>query len=208
MTSFEISELVKEVKVLLDRNSTNNALVANGDVETLQQDALIEPRICEAVQLIEQNAPLTFLGDAEIMVVGDTGVYTFENPILRLLGIRGEGWKRVPRMITTEDEEYSWQHSEFGVKANKERPVCVVVEGGGNVQLEFIPKPTTANIMYIPFPQVADGSIDICVACKNAIIYAAASLVSSAMGDANGASTLLGMAYQMAGIPTTQSQNQ
>ena len=204
MTSYSISDMVMEVKVLLDRNRTNSALVSAGDVETLQQDALIEPRILEAVQLIELHAPTSMLTDAQVVTATNASAYTFTEPILRLVGVRGSGWGRAPRMITSEDEEYSYQHSPYGVKGNNERPYCAVIDNGGYVKLEFFPS-TTANITYLPIPSVSNGYVSICKACKHAVVYAAASLVSGAMGDANGASTLLGMAYQMAGIQTGQT---
>ena len=206
MTSYDISELVKEVKVLLDRNSTNQALIEDGDVETLQQDELIKPRIVEAVRLIELHAPIHMLGDATVMRQPDASAYTFQEPILRLLGVRGSGWGRMPKMITPEDEEYSWQHSPYGVKGNNERPLYSVIEEGGNVQLEFFP-PTNVSIMYLPIPSENNGKVEICKACKDAVLYAAASLVSGAMGDSNGASAFLSMAYGMVGLQTRQTDN-
>lgn len=205
MESYLVSDLVKEVKVLLDRNRTNDALVEAGDVETLQQDALIEPRILEAVQLIELHAPVSMLGDADSIKQADASTYTFQEPILRILGVRGQGWNRAAKLITPEDEEYAWQHSEYGVKGNKERPYCIVIADGGNLQLEFIPS-TTVDIMYIPIPMVDDGSIRICKACKHAVLYAVASLVSTSMGDVNGANVLMGTAYQMVGLTTGQNE--
>lgn len=207
MKSYNISDLVKEVKVLLDRNSTNQALIDADDVETLQQDALIEPRISEAVRLIEFHAPLSMLGDAPVIQEENVSTYTFNVPILRLLGVRGSDWHRAARMITPEDEEYSWQHSPYGVKGNNDRPYYAVIQEGGSVKLEFFPS-TTVNIMYLQVPAAtASGAIEICEACKDAVLYATASLVSGAMGDANGASTLLSMAYRMAGIQAQTSNN-
>lgn len=203
MTSYNVSELVRDVKVLLDRNRTNTALISDADVETLQQDELIEPRIQEAVRLIELHAPISLLADAAVLSTANAATYTFTEPILRLLGVRGSGWKRTAKLITPDDEEYSYQHSAYGVKGNNERPFCAVVEDGGYLMLEFIPS-TTATITYLPIPSVSGGTIQICKACKDAVVYAAASLVSSAMGDVNGSGTLLGMAYQLIGL---QNQN-
>lgn len=206
MASYRVEDLVLEVKVLLDRNRTSTALINDADVETLQQDALIEPRIQEAVRLIEQYAPVSMLSDAET-VSCNSDTYTFTMPILRVLGVRGTEWKRSARMITPDDEEYSYQHSAYGVKGNNERPFCAIIEDGGYVMLEFIPS-TNVTISYLPIPTVNDGSIAICEACKDAVVYAAASLVSNAMGDVSGYNALLATAYQMAGISNKQDSQQ
>ena len=56
MVYYVVSTLVKEVKVVLDRNQESAALVPD-DSDTLSQGELIQSRIVDAAKLILTDAP-------------------------------------------------------------------------------------------------------------------------------------------------------
>ena len=52
MVEYAVSDLVKEVKVLLDRNQESAGLLAPSDSDTLSQAELIESKIVDAARII------------------------------------------------------------------------------------------------------------------------------------------------------------
>ena len=57
MVEYAVSDLVKEVKVLLDRNQESAGLLAPSDSDTLSQAELIESKIVDAARIILSDAP-------------------------------------------------------------------------------------------------------------------------------------------------------
>ena len=52
MSTYAVSELVKEVKVLLDRNQESAGLLTPTDSDTLSQGELIQSKIVDAARII------------------------------------------------------------------------------------------------------------------------------------------------------------
>lgn len=61
MSSYDISELVYEVKTVLDRNRVSDGLVDAGDIETLTQNEIVQSKILDAARIIESKAPTDML---------------------------------------------------------------------------------------------------------------------------------------------------
>lgn len=57
MVEYAVSDLVKEVKVLLDRNQESAGLLTPDDTDTLSQAELIESKIVDAASIILSDAP-------------------------------------------------------------------------------------------------------------------------------------------------------
>lgn len=61
MSTYAVSELVKEVKVLLDRNQETSGLLTPTDSDTLSQGELIQSKIVDAARIILKDAPASML---------------------------------------------------------------------------------------------------------------------------------------------------
>ena len=61
MSTYAVSELVKEVKVLLDRNQETSGLLTPTDTDTLSQGELIQSKIVDAARIIFEDAPASML---------------------------------------------------------------------------------------------------------------------------------------------------
>jgi len=220
MDSYAVEGLVREVKVILDRNQENAELIPD-DSDTLSQGEIIKERLVEAAKLIESNAPLSMLSGYQIGTKGtlelgsSNGMYvgkvSLPKDLMRLLSVRMSDWERPAKIISETDDEYLFQTSRFGVRGNPQRPIAAVVQGSdGDLELELYSSSqpnATLSCTYIPNPYIDNGVIFMCKKLKESILYMAASLVCVSLGDVNTAASLKSVSYGLANIvEPTQTQ--
>ena len=96
MVYYVVSTLVKEVKVVLDRNQESAALVPD-DSDTLSQGELIQSRIVDAAKLILTDAPSELvegvvLTDGKVLWQSSHGAYVgkvqLPSDLIRILSVR------------------------------------------------------------------------------------------------------------------------
>lgn len=223
MVEYAVSDLVKEVKVLLDRNQESAGLLTPDDTDTLSQAELIESKIVDSARIIEEEAPYYLVAGKNILnlvaptftKIGDTyiGRIALPTDFMRLLTIQMDDWDRPAKIISSEDEEYHLQFCKYsGVRGNPHKPVAALVQSSsGDLELElFASKSLKAKLKYgtyIPIPSISNGSIMICEKLKDAIVYMAGYLTCISLGDTDTASGFLGVARKLAHIvePTETS---
>jgi len=208
---FKLTKITEDVRICLDENRSGSALITSGDIDTLTLDEIIQSKILEAVQRVHLKAPSFFLevghnfGDALYWEPDkNCGWVPLPQDFLRLVVFEMSDWERaVYQAISTDDPEYAKQRSRYqGIRGNPQRPVCAIAirESAGIVgkALEFYScKTTTATVkraVYIPFPTVENGEVDLSQRCYTAIIYTAAALTLLTLGDKDKASALDGIA--------------
>lgn len=217
MVEYAVSDLVKEVKVLLDRNQESAGLLAPDDSDTLSQAELIESKIVDAASIILSDAP-------EDMVEGTacTNAVTWEDsngyyvgkmilPIdmLRILSVKAEDWIRSATIISESDDAYKYQNCKYGVRGNPERPIAAIVHttNGKSIELYTSKKQNaTLAFIYVQVPSVTtEKKIMLPSILKDSIIYMAGYLTCISLGDTDTASGFLGVARKLAHIvePTT-----
>lgn len=217
MVEYAVSDLVKEVKVLLDRNQESAGLLTPDDTDTLSQAELIESKIVDAARIILSDAP-------EDMVEGTacTNAVTWEDsngyyvgkmilPIdmLRILSVKAEDWTRSATIISESDDAYKYQNCKYGVRGNPERPIAAIVHttNGKSIELYTCKKQNaTLSFIYVQVPSVtAERKISLPSILKDSIIYMAGYLTCISLGDTDTASGFLGVARKLAHIvePTT-----
>ena len=217
MVEYAVSDLVKEVKVLLDRNQESAGLLAPDDSDTLSQAELIESKIVDAASIILSDAP-------EDMVEGTayTNAVTWEDsngyyvgkmilPIdmLRILSVKAEDWTRSATIMSESDDAYKSQNCKYGVRGNPERPIAAIVHttNGKSIELYTSKKQNaTLAFIYVQVPSVTtEKKIMLPSILKDSIIYMAGYLTCISLGDTDTASGLLGVARKLAHIvePTT-----
>lgn len=219
MSTYAVSELVKEVKVLLDRNQESAGLLTPTDSDTLSQGELIQSKIVDAARIILKDAPASMLDgktfDGLNTAWAETngayvGTVYLPSDMIRLLDVKASDWNRSAEIITEEDDAYKIQCSRFGVRGNPERPIAALIHNSGNRYLElFTSKSNTATVSltYVGMPLISEGNIDLPETLKDSILYMAGYLTCISLGDTDTASGLLGVARKLAHIvePTETS---
>lgn len=219
MSTYAVSELVKEVKVLLDRNQESAGLLTPTDSDTLSQGELIQSKIVDAARIILKDAPASMLDgktfDGLNTAWAETngayvGTVYLPSDMIRLLDVKASDWNRSAEIITEEDDAYKIQCSRFGVRGNPERPIAALIHNSGNRYLElFTSKSNTATVSltYVGMPFISEGNIDLPETLKDSIVYMAGNLTCISLGDTDTASGLLGVARKLAHIvePTETS---
>lgn len=212
MSTYAVSELVKEVKVLLDRNQESAGLLTPTDSDTLSQGELIQSKIVDAARIILKDAPASMLDgktfDGLNTAWAETngayvGTVYLPSDMIRLLDVKVSDWNRSAEIITEEDDAYKIQCSRFGVRGNPERPIAALIHNSGNRYLElFTSKSNTATVSltYVGMPVISEGNIDLPETLKDSIVYMAGYLTCISLGDTDTASGLLGVARKLAHI--------
>ncbi len=211
MKEYAVSDLVKEVKVILDRNQETAEMIP-GDTDTLSQGQIIRSVIADAAKTIEELAPISKLGNinkvsAQATWAKDYGAYVGQLPLpsnmLRLVNIKVSGWKRPGTIVSESDDEYLYQQNQY-VRGNPQRPIAALTHVGGVRVLELYTSDNNnaiADLSYVSEPEIdASGNIELCVLLKDAILYMAAYLACISLGDTQTATGFKETAYQLAGI--------
>ena len=219
MSTYAVSELVKEVKVLLDRNQESAGLLTPTDSDTLSQGELIQSKIVDAARIILKDAPASMLDgktfDGLNTAWAETngayvGTVYLPSDMIRLLDVKASDWNRSAEIITEEDDAYKIQCSRFGVRGNPERPIAALIHNSGNRYLELFTSKSnaaTVSLTYVGMPSISEGNIDLPETLKDSIVYMAGYLTCISLGDTDTASGLLGVARKLAHIvePTETS---
>lgn len=211
---YGVINILSDVMVALDQNNSSLPLLVEGDSDTLNLYEIIESKICEAVQRVHMEAPVSLLNDCSVMSLhnpenfawyGDDrmGIVLNED-FLRLISFQMASWERpVHDVITSADPLYAKQFSRYkGIRGNKQKPVCAIIidENGDKVLEVFSPRDQEDTVrvgLYIEYPKFIDGSatgevqIDIASRCYKSVIYMIAALVATVYGDAEKSATLV-----------------
>lgn len=217
MVEYAVSDLVKEVKVLLDRNQESAGLLAPSDSDTLSQAELIESKIVDAARIILSDAP-------EDMVEGTSctndvtwtdsnsyyvGKMVLPTDMLRILSVKADDWNRPAEIISESDDAYKYQNCKYGVRGNPERPVAAIVHTANGKSIELYTstnQDATLAFIYVQVPSITtEQKISLPSVLKDAILYMAGYLTCISLGDTDTASGFLGVARKLAHIvePTT-----
>lgn len=217
MVEYAVSDLVKEVKVLLDRNQESAGLLAPSDSDTLSQAELIESKIVDAARIILSEAPEDMVeGTActnEVTWTDSNGYYVgkmvLPTDMLRILSVKAEGWNCPAEIISESDDAYKYQNCKYGVRGNPERPIGAIVHTANGKSIELYTstkKDATLAFIYVQIPSITtEQKISLPSVLKDSILYMAGYLTCVSLGDTDTASGFLGVARKLAHIvePTT-----
>lgn len=215
MVEYAVSDLVKEVKVLLDRNQESAGLLAPSDSDTLSQAELIESKIVDAARIILSDAPEVEGTSCKNAVTwtDSNGYYVgkmvLPTDMLRILSVKAEGWNRPAEIITDSDDAYKYQNCKYGVRGNPERPIAAIVHTANGKSIELYTstkQDATLAFIYVQVPSITtEQKISLPSVLKDSILYMAGYLTCVSLGDTDTASGFLGVARKLAHIvePTT-----
>lgn len=203
----KVEDIVRDVRVALDRNNDGGRLLDFGDTDTLSLDEVIRSKVEEGARRALSEAPSHQLdsghnfGDAVYWGAGGSGWVLLPDDFMRLVSFRMSDWERSVRTaMTPDDPRYAKLSSRYrGIRGNPQRPVCAVVVRPEGKALEFHScrsgNAEVAEGVYLPYPRVDRGDgIEICRRCHTAVIYTIAGLVKATYGDTQGAELMNGLA--------------
>ena len=193
----QVSEMVKDVRIAIDMNRTDEPLIDIDDEDTLSLDEIIESKLIDAVRLVESEAPAIMLesghdfGKENVFLGKDgKGFIILPSDFMRLVSFRMSDWHRtVFNSIDESDPEYGKQSSKWkGICGSPEKPVVAIVHRSEGKVLEFYScnddKATVAQATYVPYKKIdEDGGLDVSEDCYRAAVYRAASLALASVGD-------------------------
>lgn len=218
MVEYAVSDLVKEVKVLLDRNQESAGLLAPSDSDTLSQAELIESKIVDAARIILSGSPeymvegtsctndVTWTDDSNGYYVGKMVLPT---DMLRILSVKAGDWNRPATIISESDDAYKYQNCKYGVRGNPERPIAAIMHTANGKSIELYTskkQDATLAFIYVQVPSITtEQKISLPSVLKDSILYMAGYLTCISLGDTDTASGFLGVARKLAHIvePTT-----
>ena len=203
MQTVPLSDIIREVKIILDENITESFI--EGDPDQLQLKDHIEARILDAVrniheaagsEMLDDGLPIPTSGESLLQVNEDgTGYVRLPDDFMRLVIFKMTKWKRpVVEAISDTDPRYFPQKSEFlGIRGGVDKPVCAVTTGNASKILEFYSLPpgetdkSVEKARYLPLPKIEDNSILMCRKLVRPIYYQCAGLVALSLKDQSSA---------------------
>lgn len=207
MQSVTLSDVIREVKVILDENITEVSVLTD-DPDQLQLEGHIRARIIDAVRAIHEAAdssllddglpiPLEVAGQSTIQVNPDgTGYVALPDDFMRLVIFKMTKWKRpVVFAISDTDPRYFLQKSRFvGIRGGIDKPVCAITTGEASKVLEFYSLPagevdhSVEKHRYLPLPTIEENdTIKMCRKLVRPIYYQCAALVALSLKDQSSA---------------------
>lgn len=201
---YQVEKILQDVRVCLDRNKADDALLTDGDEETLLLDDIIRSKIVEAVDTVHATAPYWTLeqghnfGDDIYWKDQESGYVILPDDFLRLVVFEMSDWERpVYSAITTDDPQYAQCRSRIkAIRGTAQRPVCAIGAETFGRTLEFYScktdQATIDRAVYIPKARIdANDGVDISKLCYNEVVYIIAGLTLQTMGETQQAETLI-----------------
>lgn len=199
---YTVDRITSDVKTAIDRNATDERLIADCDQETLTLDRLIRSKITEGVRRVHLLSPTHLLedghlfGEAVYRNEDGSGWILLPDDFMRLVAFKMSDWERtLYNAITVEDPRYRKQSSRYGgIRGNRQKPVCAIASRPEGKVLEFYSSGEDAWVergIYIPYPMIDrhDG-VDICERCYQGAVYMIAALTVTTLGEGESAQGL------------------
>ena len=209
--TYSVQDIIKDVRIALEENEVSSPFVAIADNDTLSLNAIITQKLVHAVRSVTNDAPSKLLDGGktfastiqwETNTIGKGMGYTsLPDDFMRLVIFQMSDWRR-PVIDPIQDSDYSYflQKSKFsGIRGGVDKPVCAITTYSSGKVLEFYSctggvTVTVKVAKYIPYPSIANDSIDICPKLYIPVIYYTAGLVLTTYKDNDQASKLFTLA--------------
>lgn len=209
MPNYPVSNLISEVRKALDENAAAATLFTEG-IETLPLDDIITQKLPEAARIIVQKAPRhmvdfhgTFGGPITWDFNKNYGYIALPANFLRFGVFKMSNWAGpVALAISDTDPRYFIQSARFeGIRASVYRPLCAITMIEGTKVLQFFgtirgDEATIQTGKYEPVPIIDNNTLTISAWLRSPVIYYAAGLTASTIGQDKAAQNLLSIANE------------
>lgn len=213
---YKSSVMLRDVRVMMDKNSVSPLLGGVLDIDQLSVDEIILSNLVKAVRNVHTVAPVYLLeqghriGDSVYWNGDGSGWVLLPDDFMRLVVFEMSDWSRpVYDVLPPADAAFPLQHSRWkGVRGTSEKPVCVLsVRQEGKVLEFYSCKSEDAyivNDVYLPYPRLdANDGIDISERCYDAAVYECASLTFGTLGDATSSALMRAESRTLLGLQAT-----
>ena len=213
---YNISDIVKEVKIAIDENVDSTSMEGLPDEDTLKLNEIIESKVVDAARIIMVNAPVHLLDNGKPFAESITwqsapgygmGYIHLPDDFLRLVSFKMSDWDYAVTVAITEDSpQYQMQRSRFaGVRGNPQKPVVAITQQPVGLVLEFYSCNSGENAAvvrarYIPVPRIRNHRIEFPEKLRSAIVYYTAYLTSLSLGNGDAAAAMLSTSRELAEI--------
>lgn len=218
MAVYQVKNVIRDVRICIDENRTDESLLQHGDEETLRLDEVIRSKILEGIERVHKIASFTMLEqghnieDSESVALywGDleSGWILLPEDFMRLVVFEMDDWDRpVYSVVTPDMPEYAKCRSRIkAIRGTAQNPRCALTVHPSGKMLEFYScKSRNARVrkgVYIPYPKMEDVAIDgvetecvdISKRCYEAIIYTIAGLTLTTLGEYDAGKQMFGLA--------------
>ena len=210
---YNLIDLIKDIKIALNQNSTTSMMSSFGDVETLNLDKVVRSNIEDAARSVTANAHYTMLDNGKELSssIGwfqrrgyGGGSIELPSDFLRLSCFQMSDWSRAVYVPISEDsQEYAMQSSRYpGIRGCPQKPVVSIVHQPVGLVLEFYSCTSGEHAYikkarYIPIPKINGNEIEICEKLKPAVVCYTAFLVSVYLGEKDLSEMLLNKSKEL-----------
>lgn len=204
---YQTSAILKDVRICLDQNSSNNALLLDADTDTLMLDDIITSKITQAVDSVHLVAPNHLLETGHNLTSPihwgnlESGWLLLPPDFLRLTSFQMSDWDTpVLSPLPPSHPSYHLQRSRIkALRGTPQRPACIISSRPEGKILEFFScKTTSATITqatYIPQAHIDNNAgVDISKLCYNPVIYTIAAHTCFTLQQNDQANALLEIA--------------
>lgn len=220
---YKVTDVIKEVRKVLEWNNESAPLIQEDDIDTLSLNAIAESKILDAIRFITDNAPVTLCGTGKVLnepIAWEDedkpgygkGSIILPDDYLRLLTFQMTDWSRNVSIISDENALYGLQSSKHaGLRGNPEAPVVAICHYPEGLVLEFYTcndsEATIKRASYMPLPSVDKyGFVEIPEKLKSAVVYYAGYLTALSRSAVSVANQLLSQAYTNAEMTMPQQE--
>ena len=188
--------ILKDVRVLLDEQRENAALIEDEDPISVETDTILWSYVTQAVDEVHLSAQSWMV--APVSVSSDIALSDYRKgkkgslPVdfLRMIKLSAEDLNAdVYEPISEDSDEYLQQQSKWaGVRGNADRPVAAILpnhtgENSGLALEVYGTKLSSCNLLYIKRATVSDDAIDIAPMCYRSVLYTMAKHYLLTIGD-------------------------
>lgn len=165
-----ISEIIADVRMVIDENEDNSALITEVDEVANDTDKIIRSILTQSIDEVHQMAPLWRTSDiiASIDIALENNTYG-EMPadFLRFVYADAKDWALpVYNPIDQDSDEYKMQRSEFaGIRGSAEKPVVAIVPykmvaSGLRVEV-YSTESDKLNLVYLKKAKEEEGKLEV-----------------------------------------------
>lgn len=210
---YTTDDIIKDVKVALDRNIDSEALISIEDLSTLTLNEIINNSIEDAAQSVLLQAPSTRIGEGKSFS-GDVawesrhgfgmGFLKLPDDFLRLITFQMSDWERAVTIPIFEDSPlYQRQRSRYpGVRGCPQRPIVAIVQYPTGQYIEFFncvggEEVSIKRAQYLAYPKIQESKIELPEKCYSAIIYLIAARVCQIIKETDQSNILMAISKEM-----------
>lgn len=216
MKTYNIMDIKRRVRSIIDQNMEDGQLSANMDVDTLELDDVIQENIVPGIRMVEIGAAFMLLGKGKDFSEGLVGkpdpkvddcmVFPMPKDYLRLVYFCMSSWRvGVSRTISVQDPRYAMQRGTVGMaRGCAERPVVAEAYSKEGLTLEAYGCKSNDTVLvaqYIPEPAINESDqVVFPHRLEEASLYAIAALTCTSFGDVGRAQIFMATARQLGNI--------